>query len=294
MTTFYCLQVLGALPFLGLLAATSTPAHSAELQVNGSSPFACASVQGGITTNGTPVILYSCGDGPPQQWNYNNGQLTGIGTANGASTCMEATGTTAGSPVQLFACNGSQSQQWRFQANNVISLSGNLCLDSSPGLFNPLVVNTCSSASTQNWIVRGMEFQVNGNQPYSCFSVDGSLIANDTPVLAYSCDFGPAQQWYFQDAEIVGLGTNGANTKCLTAAGTTSGSVVELATCNNRATQQWLMLPGTHIGLPASSLVQLGNSDLCVDSSGGAAIGGGTELVLHSCTAVASQNWIVR
>jgi hypothetical protein len=294
MTKSNILRALGTLPFLGLLAATSSPAHAAELQVNGSSPFACASVQGGTTANGTPVILYSCGDGPPQQWNYNNGQLTGIGTANGVSTCLEANGSSPGSPVQLFACNGAQNQQWRFQANNIISVEANLCLDSSPGLFNELVVNTCSPAATQNWIVRGMEFQVNGSQPYSCFSVDGSLIANNTPVLAYSCDFGPAQQWYFDDGQIVGLGTNGTNTKCLTAAGTTSGSVVELSTCNSKGTQTWLMLPGTHIGLSASSLVQLGNSDLCVDSSGGPVIGGGTELVLHSCTAVASQNWIVR
>jgi len=121
-TMSYILRALGTLQLLAMLAASFSPARAAELQVAGNAPYVCASVQGGNTANGTPVLLYSCGDGPPQQWNYNNGQLTGIGTANGVSTCLEVNGTAAGSPVVLSACNGAVSQQWRFQVNNVVSM----------------------------------------------------------------------------------------------------------------------------------------------------------------------------
>ena len=127
-----------------------------------------------------------------------------------------------------------------------------------------------------------------------CFSLKGSLTANGTPVLSYSCDDGPAQQWYFSAGEIVGLGTNGTKTKCLSAVSNAAGSLVELSACTGAATQQWLMAPGSRIGVGAGAFIQLGNSDLCVDSSGGAVVGLGTELVLNMCTGVASQNWIVR
>jgi len=173
-------------------------------------------------------------------------------------------------------------------------LAGNLCLDSSPGLDSQLVVNACTPAVSQNWNLRGMEIQLNSNAPYTCFSLEGSRTANGTPVLSYSCDDGPAQQWYFSAGQIVGLGTNGTKIKCLTAVSNAAGSLVELSACTGAATQQWLMAPGARIGVSAGAFIQLGNSDLCVDSSGGATVGLGTELVLNTCTGVASQNWIVR
>jgi hypothetical protein len=289
-TMSYISRAFGILPLLAIWGASSSPAHAAQLQVNSSAPYACASVQGGTTANGTPVILYSCGDGPPQQWSYNDGQLQGIGTANGLTMCLEANGTAPGSPVQLFSCNTGQNQQWYFQDNNVVEVQSNLCLDSSPGLGNQLVVNACSPAASQNWNVRGMEIQLNSSAPYTCFSVNGSLTANGTRVDAYSCDEGPAQQWYFSAGQIIGLGTNGTNTKCLMAAGKTSGSAVEISACSGGAAQQWLIVPGARIGLPASGLVQLGDSDLCVDSAAGT----GQTLVVNKCTGGASQNWIVR
>ncbi len=294
-TTMNCfLRALGTLPLLALLAVNFTTARAAELQVAGSAPYACAAVQGGNTANGTPVLLYSCGDGPPQQWNYKNGRLTGIGTANGTSTCLEVNGTASGAPVVISTCSGSLSQQWRFQVNNVISmLEGNLCLDSSPGLFNQLVVNACTPAATQNWNLHGMEIQLNSSAPYVCFSLDGSLTTNGTKVLSYSCDDGPAQQWYFSAGQIVGLGTNGTKSKCLTAASNAAGSLVELSACTGAATQQWLMAPGSRIGVSAGAFIQLADSDLCVDNSG-PPVGLGIELVLNTCTGAASQNWIVR
>jgi len=289
-TMSYILRACGILPLLAILASFC-PAHAAQLQVNGNAPYACAAVQGGTTTNGTPVILYSCGDAPPQQWNYLDGQLLGIGTANGLSVCMESSGSTSGSKVVISACNGGQNQQWYFQDNNVVAVEGNLCLDSTPGLSNQLVVNSCTPAASQNWNVRGMEIQLSSDAPYACFSVDGSLTANGTKVLLYSCDEGPAQQWYYSAGQIIGLGTNGARTKCLSAAAKTAGSAVELSGCNGDEKQQWLMVPASRVGASGSaSVVTLQNTDVCVDSSGGV----GAPLVVNKCSGTASQNWIVR
>jgi len=290
-TMSYIFRAFGILPVLAMLAASVCPAHAAQLQAASNAPFMCAAVQGGTTTNGTPVISYSCGDGPPQQWNYLNGQLLGIGTANGVTTCLEANGSTSGSKVVLSSCTGGQNQQWYFQDNNVVVVEGNLCLDSSPGLGNQLVVNACTPATSQNWIVRGMEIQLNSDAPYVCFSVDGSLTANGTPVLAYSCAESPAELWYFEAGRIVGLGTDGTKTKCLTAAAKTSGSAVEISACNGEAKQQWLMVPASRVGVSGSAaVITLKNSSLCVDNPGGT----DSALVLNTCSTAVSQNWIVR
>ena len=279
----YILRAIGTLPSLGMLAA------------------------------GDHLLLRR--DGPPQQWNFNNGQLQGIGTANGVTTCLEVrgSGNTPGTLVQLSSCTGALNQQWtmidtpglpsdtQFWSGLPGTTTYPLCLDSSggpPSSGTQLVINTCSAAAaSQNWIVRGMEIQLNSNAPYLCFSVDGSLTANGTQVLSYSCAEGPAELWYYEAGEIVGLGTNGTKTKCLAAAGTVAGSLVEISACTGGEKQKWLMVPGSRVGAASSAsvvVITFGDRNLCVDSSGGQPVGGGTQLVLNTCTAVASQNWLVR
>jgi hypothetical protein len=163
--------------------------------------------------------------------------------------------------VQLYSCNGGTNQQWLVsqdlvpRVTKIQSMLG-LCLDSSGGPSvgggTQLVINECANAAaSQNWTVRGAQFQLNTNAPYVCFSVDGSDTANHTPVLAYSCNEQPAQLWY------------------VTAAGQVAGSLVELSTCTGKYTQNWALIPGSVFNVPASAVLEQDATDLCVDSSGG-------------------------
>lgn len=254
------LRTFGIALLLGVLGATWVPAHAAQLQLSGNAPYICAVVENGDTANGTPVITSSCSGAPAAQWSYSNGQLQGIGTANGVSMCLDVKGNASapGTPVQLYACNGGSNQQWALvpgsapgwisvPGNRIISYSdGNInCLDSSGGPSagggTQLVINPCSAAASQNFTLRGLQFQVNGTAPYLCAAVEGNNAANGTPVIAYTCNDSPGQLWDYENGQLYGIGTENGTSLCLAAGSPSSNgvSILELSTCSGSAYQQW-------------------------------------------------------
>ncbi|HUD98763.1 MAG TPA: RICIN domain-containing protein [Bryobacteraceae bacterium] len=86
------LRILGTLAVVGMLAASTGPANAAQIQLNGNKPYLYVAVQGSSTADGTAVIAYSCSGGPNDQWNWVEGQLQGLGTANGKSMCLDVKG----------------------------------------------------------------------------------------------------------------------------------------------------------------------------------------------------------
>lgn len=300
------LRVLETLVFLGVLAACLGPANAAQLQVNGGAPYLCAAVQGSNIANKTPVIAYPCSGGPNDHWQYIGGQLEGIGTSSAGAKCLdvEGQGMTPGTLVDLYACVGQMNQQWIILDGTYIGLPSStliqgvqsgLCLDSaggpSVGGGTQLVMNTCTGAGSQNWILREMQFQLVPSDPYVCASVGSS--ANGSPVISYSCDGAPSQLWNYVNGEIYGLGSEGTKDKCLTVTAATAGSLVELDKCTGKATQQWFMLDWFLADGGITNAIGIGGG-LCLDNSGGPPSGGGTQLVINPCTGAASQNWNVR
>jgi len=276
---------------LGLLAASLGPANAAQIQLNGA--FKCVAVAGSKTANGTPVIAFSCSGGPEDRWNYVNGQFQGIGTANGAAMCLDVKGggVTAGTLVDLWPCGTQPNQQWEVEGNQIVALEAGMCLDSSGGPKagggTQLVINVCSTAASQDWIVRGLELELNTGAPYLCVNVQGSKTANGTPVMAYSCDGAPNELWNYTGGQFKGLGTDNGKSTCLdvVGAGTTPGTYVDLWPCGTQLNQQWAILnTGTILAT---------QSGLCLDSAG-PILGGGTQLVINPCTGASSQNWNVR
>ncbi|MBV9301146.1 MAG: ricin-type beta-trefoil lectin domain protein [Acidobacteriaceae bacterium] len=305
------LPVFGALALLGMLAAGVSSMNAAVLQINSSAPFVCAAVEGGKTDNGTPVLAYSCSVAFSQDWNYVEGQFVGLGTANGEAKCLDVKGaaTAPGTLVDLYNCNGGENQQWKIINGAEIGLPAStlirsnqtdLCLDSagpSVGGGKQLVMNKCTGATSQNWNVRNIHFQINSNAPFVCEAVEGAFTANGTPVLAYSCSGDIPQEWSYSDGKLEGIGTaNGGAGKCLEVKGaaTDHGSLVDLHDCNGGENQQWKIINGRDIGLAADSTVIYGvQSQLCLDSAG-PSVGGGKQLVINRCTGATSQNWNVR
>jgi hypothetical protein len=109
----------------------------------------CIDDSGAHTTNGNPIIVYTCGGSANQQWTVaGNGELQTLGG------CMTASNTANGSPVQFDACTSSTSQTWsaNYSGELVNSASG-LCLDDSGAgpSGTGLIVWRCSGAANQIW-----------------------------------------------------------------------------------------------------------------------------------------------
>jgi hypothetical protein len=288
--------------FLLAGAAHAIPANAAQLQVNTAAPYLCAVVQNGATANDTPVIAYSCAGDPQYQWNYVNGAFQGIGTAKGKSMCLDVKGqgTSPNTVVQLYSCTGNLNQQWEIDANGEIQgVQSGLCLDSSGGPPSgggtQLIINTCSGAASQNWILRGMQFQLSSNSPYKCAAVSSGDTAPGTPAIFYSCADSPNDLWNYVggQGQIQGLGTWNGTSTCLTAAAQKEGSLVTLSPCTGSTDQNWSIFAPAATG--PNWVVLGGTSLLCLDSAGGPSTGGGTQLLVNNCSDTAgSQNWIIR
>ena len=295
------LRILGILELLGMLGLTMGLAQAAQIQLNGNSPYQCVVVNGASTADGTAVIAYTCSGGPEDQWNYVNGQLQGIGTANGSSMCLDVygQGTTAGTPVDLWPCNGQQNQQWQMTGGSIFSVQSGMCLDSSGGPSvgggTQLIINPCSTSASQSWILRGVQVELPSTFPFRCANVKGSKTASGTPVILYSCGGQPNERWSLKsDGQLYGLGSDNGKTMCLTSSGLTAGSLVSLSTCTDSAEQVWSVVNGPQLGFAAGNhllLVAAGPPNLCLEAGGGTS---GTQLVVNSCTGAASQKWILR
>ena len=145
------------------------------------------------------------------------------------------------------------------------------------------------SESTAN----AFQLVVNGN-PYLCAVVEGGNTAAGTPVIAYPCTGGPEDQWQMLFGYFAGIGTTNGNGygynngMCLDVKGasTSPGTLVDLWPCNSGLNQVWKVNPNG--GKPQ---IQSGLGNLCLDSAGGPAVGGGVQLVINPCSSSASQTW---
>ncbi|MFI6371303.1 RICIN domain-containing protein [Streptomyces sp. NPDC050546] len=94
----------------------------------------CLDVQGGKTTSGTPVQIYTCNDSSAQQWQL-RGSGDGYGLVNVRSQkCLDVENSDPanGTKIQIWTCNGSRAQQWDFDVRAVGELRNvatDKCLD---------------------------------------------------------------------------------------------------------------------------------------------------------------------
>ena len=117
----------------------------------------------------------------------------------------------------------------------------------------------------------------------------GSHTADGTPaVIAYSCNDEPGQILNLENDQLQGIGTENTVSKCLTASGISPGSLVTLSTCTSTLLEQqaWIV---DNCSLGGPYCIVLADAFLCLDSSGGPSVGGGTQLVANTCTGGASS-----
>jgi len=98
-------------------------------------------VTSGVSSNGTPIVLWSCHGGANQAWS-----VPGDGTLRSLNKCLDVRwgSTSPGAPVQLWDCNGSGAQQWVVNGMNLVNPNSRLCLD-VPGS------NSADGARLETW-----------------------------------------------------------------------------------------------------------------------------------------------
>jgi hypothetical protein len=133
-----------------VLPPDPTPVLGALILAGGGS---CVDVRDGVTTDGTPIVLFQCHGSPNQRWFIGRGQI-----AENFGSCMDVQGSAAvdGAPVILVTCNARPGQQWRVVDGQIIGI-GDKCLDSADGGsgdLTPLVLAQCKGTPSQRWTIQ--------------------------------------------------------------------------------------------------------------------------------------------
>ncbi|MBP2328214.1 type 1 glutamine amidotransferase [Kibdelosporangium banguiense] len=111
----------------------------------------CVDVNGGNTTDGTKIQLWTCSGGTKQQWTVSGSTLRALGK------CMTVAGgsTANGAQIQLSTCNGSGSQNWAAGSNgSLVNSQSGKCLDAngaSSADGTQLIIWTCHGGTNQRW-----------------------------------------------------------------------------------------------------------------------------------------------
>jgi hypothetical protein len=113
----------------------------------------CMDVNGGSSTNGTKVQMYTCNGSAAQRWT-----LATNGTVQINGSCLDITGASKanGALIEEWTCNGGANQQWVAVNGTLLNPVSGKCLD-DPG-FNTangtqLDLWTCNGGSNQQWLI---------------------------------------------------------------------------------------------------------------------------------------------
>ena len=119
----------------------------------------CMDDEGGSSTNGTAVEMYTCNDSADsQQWTLESGVTTTGGAIEINGKCLDITGAvyTNGTDIEEWTCNGGANQEWIAINGQLVNPTSGKCLD-DPGFettnLTQLDLWTCNGGSNQQWLL---------------------------------------------------------------------------------------------------------------------------------------------
>ncbi|MCC8250812.1 ThuA domain-containing protein [Saccharothrix luteola] len=112
----------------------------------------CVDVNGGASTDGAKVQLWTCNGQANQKWTQTGSTFRTL------DKCLDVNGGSQvdGTLVQLWSCNGSSGQNWSVQSDGTIR-NGAKCLDANGGSSadgTQLIIWTCTGGTNQRWTLR--------------------------------------------------------------------------------------------------------------------------------------------
>jgi hypothetical protein len=121
--------------------------------VAGDDSAKCVDDNGGSTTDGTKIQMWTCGGGTNQSWS-----VAPDGTIRVFGKCLDVSGagTGNGTLVDLDDCDGGTNQEWDEVNGTLVSHASGKCLDDNAGDTTngtQLQIYTCDGGTNQEWAV---------------------------------------------------------------------------------------------------------------------------------------------
>jgi hypothetical protein len=274
---------------IAALAAGAASGFEITQPIPGGDQTACLDVPASNTTSGTPINAYPCNGGFNEQWMFDpQGHLEGIGTANGATECLERNGSNLAilsSCSQTFGVTFEGNHGWIFLEPGGTFPS---CLDSKAkyGSTAQVSVGPCDPRlplPSQSWVLRDIAITqpIPSTDQTACVDVSDNAINSGAPVIAYPCKLGGNERWTYFDGELQGVSTKSVTT-CL--AWDSSTNKVQLQTACGGSNTLWQIGGGTIVNFGANK---------CLDSQSN--YGSKAQLILSVCASLSpSQLWSLR
>jgi hypothetical protein len=143
------------------IARSLTGSHSIDITLGGGNPgqivgygSLCLDDRNATTTNGNPIVIWSCNGTRAQQWTVGTGSTLRV-----LGKCLDVAGggTANGTLVQLYDCNNTAAQVWVPQPGGSLrNPQSNRCLDdpalsTTPG--TQVAIWDCSTGANQHWFL---------------------------------------------------------------------------------------------------------------------------------------------
>jgi hypothetical protein len=213
----------------------------------------CVEAEGYNSRVGTKLLSYPCTGGRSQGFWYNPTTST-LHSQLSQDRCIDVPNGsfTAGAALRLWNCNGATAQKWAISGNLIKSVgNANLCITFGTGsvyLGEQATLQTCSTSSTWDQFSRQTQVttwtELKNKASGLCLDPSGSAsaLANNVALLAYACDGGTDQKYWYND--VSGRLHIYANPLyCVDTGGSTSvGGAVKAYKCNEStaAKQAWV------------------------------------------------------
>jgi hypothetical protein len=169
----------------------------------------CLTDPASSTTSGTILTITACGTTSNQVWPLpaapEPASLIPAGplysqdlpSASSQPSCLTDTSDSKkpGAAAEMWSCYGGAAEISAVESNGNIEING-LCLDTAGGATvsgTQVVLNTCSTATTQVWTPGTGNALVNQGSGL-CLNITSD--ANDTPLSIATCAAAPTQEWY--------------------------------------------------------------------------------------------------
>ena len=204
----------------------------------------CLNDPSGNTANGTHVNLWTCNGKSNQKWTAAQDNTLRTG-----GKCLETVGASKsnGARLDLETCNATNGAQiWQAATDGqLVNPASGRCLDvpvaSAANGTQPVIEPCANSTSSPNehWL-RPAAPVLSGTG--KCLAASGSA------AVVATCANTAAQHWQPQPDGTVRL-----SGKCLTEAGTATGSVLSLGSCSGAAATKWKLVPAGPIATEIAS-----------------------------------------
>ncbi|MGH3158332.1 MAG: ricin-type beta-trefoil lectin domain protein, partial [Streptosporangiaceae bacterium] len=214
------------------------------IQVNG----LCLDAQGGATAPGTPLVLNTCGKAASQVWTQSAGD-TVINEASGLCLDDPGSSTTSGTQLDISTCNGETEQTWPLPAAQaapttppvgpvydaeVQSDDGVPCMadyENSVAQGTKVVISTCKGFPVQNWTL-----EPDGTIQHKGKCLDTAGGGFNSGIVLDMCTGASSQVWQVgSNYELA----NQASRMCLTDPSLTTGTQLDVQSCDGGSSQQW-------------------------------------------------------